>query len=58
MTVRLLALRAGSDLPSGSKLQGHKHLKIVIYSIDWIHLSQDKDPWRALVNTVKNLHAP
>jgi hypothetical protein len=25
--------------------------------IDWIHLAQDKDQWRALVNTVMNLRA-
>jgi hypothetical protein len=24
--------------------------------VDWIDLAQDKDNWRALVNTVKNLH--
>jgi hypothetical protein len=23
--------------------------------MDWIHLAQDKDKWRALVNTVMNL---
>jgi hypothetical protein len=23
--------------------------------VDWIHLSQEKDCWRALVNTVKNV---
>jgi hypothetical protein len=26
--------------------------------VDWIHLAQDKDYWRALVNTVTNLWVP
>jgi hypothetical protein len=26
--------------------------------IDWIDLAQDKDRWRALVNTTKNLQGP
>jgi hypothetical protein len=26
--------------------------------VDWIHLAQDKDRWRAVVNTVMNLQVP
>jgi hypothetical protein len=29
-----------------------------VYCMDWIHLAQDMDRWRALVNTIMNLRIP
>jgi hypothetical protein len=26
--------------------------------VDWIHLAQERDQWRAVVNTVMNLQVP
>jgi hypothetical protein len=32
--------------------------EIVWNCVDWSDLAQDRDPWRALVNTVMNLWVP
>jgi hypothetical protein len=32
--------------------------ELVWEGVDWMHLVQDRDQWRALVNTVMNLRAP
>jgi hypothetical protein len=32
--------------------------EIAFGDVDWIHLAQDRDRWRALVNTVMNLRFP
>jgi len=33
-------------------------LEIRCEGVDWIHLAQDRDQWRALVNTVVELRVP
>jgi hypothetical protein len=32
--------------------------KIMWEGVNWIHLAQDRDHWRAVVNTVMNLRVP
>jgi hypothetical protein len=34
------------------------HREIGWDGIDWITLAEDRDHWRALVNTVMNFHVP
>jgi hypothetical protein len=33
-------------------------MEIVLKAVDWIHLTEDRDQWRALVNTVMNIRVP
>jgi hypothetical protein len=34
------------------------NIKMGVGDVDWIHLAQDRDRWRALVNTVMSLRVP
>jgi hypothetical protein len=55
--------------PEGKRTLGRPRLRLVDniqmdlreigwYSMDWIDVTQDRDQWRALVNTVMNLRVP
>jgi hypothetical protein len=41
--------------PEGKKPLGRR---LGLKGVDWIHLAQDRDRWRAFVNTVMNLQVP
>jgi hypothetical protein len=48
---------------SSLKLECEEHLKvdlreISLEGVDWINLAQDRDRWRALVNTALNIRIP
>jgi hypothetical protein len=34
------------------------NIKMDLGDVDWIHLAQNRDRWRALVNTLMNLRVP
>jgi hypothetical protein len=69
MGMKRNACRALVGKPDGKRpLGGHRHrwedniemdLREIGWSgMDWIDLAQDMDQWRAVVNTVMNLHVP
>jgi hypothetical protein len=61
---RILVGKPEGKRPLGRpRLRWIDNIKIVLREIgwdgvDWIDLGQDRDQWRALVNTVMNLRVP
>jgi hypothetical protein len=53
----------GLRLSGGLRRRSKDNIKVDLREIgwgdmDWLDLTQNKDQWRALVNTVMNLHVP
>jgi hypothetical protein len=59
----ILVRRPEGRRPLGRRRRWEDNIKIDLREIgfgdvDWIYLAQDRDRWRALVNTVMNLRVP
>jgi hypothetical protein len=60
-TYRILVGKPEGKRPLGSPRRGWAILKWSLegwHGMDWIDVAQDRDQWRALVNTVMNLRVP
>jgi hypothetical protein len=59
----LIGKPEGNRSLGGHRLKSEYNIKIDLREIQlevvyWIHVAQDRDRWRALVNTVMNLRVP
>jgi hypothetical protein len=55
--------RRGENYFGGLDIDGRNNTKVGLKEmgcdgVDWIHLAQDWDQWRAIVKTVMNLRVP
>jgi hypothetical protein len=63
-TYNILVGKAGGKIPLGRPtLRWEDNIRMDLREIgwegvNWIHLAQDRDQWRALVNTVMNIPVP
>jgi hypothetical protein len=58
-TYRILVGKPEGNRPLGrSRRRWVDNIKVDLREIEWINLAQDRDHWRAVVNTVMNLRVP
>jgi hypothetical protein len=51
--------KSGGKRPLGGTRRGWEDLREIGWEVvDWIHLAQDRDQWRALLNMVMKISVP